>query len=137
MSLASWNLLFVLSRVRVPIFALAIAVLAVPATPGYAAGKHGGGSGSTTPHGTCSVAPNPVGVYQPYTVSGSGYTANELLELWIKNSAGTQVLFPPVDGSGTFAISSLSDYTGPTTVIVYDHTTRSLVRLTSCAFQVV
>jgi hypothetical protein len=126
----------VLSSVRVPIFALAIAVLAVPATPTFAA-KRGGGGGSTAPHGTCSIAPDPVGVYQPYAVSGSGYAGNELIELWITNSAGTQVLFPPVDGSGTFAITSMSDYTGPTTVTVYDHATRSLVRLTSCSFKVV
>jgi hypothetical protein len=126
--------MFRLSRIHVLPVALALAA-AVSATPTFAA-KHDGGKNPVPQRGACSVAPNPVGVYQPYTVSGSGYAANELIELWIQNSGGTQVLFPPVDSSGNFAITTWSDYTGNTTVTVYDHATRSLVQLTSCAVQV-
>lgn len=86
---------------------------------------------------SCYVAPNPNSVGGMYTIYGFNLKPNLLIFVKITDSHGTQVLFPPVDGSGNFIGSSYSAWAGISTASVYDNTnTRKPVLLTSCSFQI-
>ncbi len=104
-----------------------LGAVALSASPAFAAknaaggGKHGGGGSSGT--GTCSVTPNPATLGGLYTVSGSGYSASEVLNVDVVDSAGMQVLLTSADSSGNFHVSSYASYTGSYAVSVYDKTT--------------
>lgn len=88
-------------------------------------------------YGSCYVKPNPNTVGGQYTVYGSNLKPNELIYVWVQDSHGTLVLFPPVDASGNFTITSYSSWSGTSTVNIYDNTNyRKPVFLTSCTFQV-
>jgi len=100
-------------------------------------GKAGGGGGGTTGGGgTCSVSPSVVALGGLYSISGSGYKAGELLNVWITDSHGTQSLFPPVGADGTFTATSYASWSGDSVVKVYDNSGRKMVYLTSCSFSV-
>jgi hypothetical protein len=93
-----------------------------------------GGSASTTAY--CSVTPDPNVVGGMYTVTGWGLKPNELVNVWVTDSHGTQTLFPPVSSTGTFTASSYSSWSGTSTVTVYDNGGRKLVKMATCSFQV-
>lgn len=133
---------------RLRVFLVATVVLAVMAaiviTPAFAAkgggnhtgsggGKHGGTTSST---GSCTVTPNPVNVGAQYTVNGTGFTAGELLDVYVQDSHGTQALMTSADTSGNFSVSSYASWSGTDTVSVYDNGGRKMVYLTGCTVQV-
>ena len=98
------------------------------------AGTSGGGKTTTTAHGSWTAADTSVNAR--YTINGSGFKPGELLNVWVKDSGGTQTLFPPVDASGQFSATSWASWSGAYTVTVYNNGGRRLVWLTSCSFSV-
>ncbi len=129
-----------LPRTILVVLLLGALTVAVTAGPALAAkggnGRGGGGGGTSGGYGSCAVTPNPVAVGGKYTVNGSGFKPYELVTVWVSDSHGTQVLFPPVSSTGTFSISSYASWAGTSTATVYDNGGRSLVYLTACSFQV-
>jgi len=115
---------------------VAVAILASTAfaIPAFAA--KGGGGKTTGGYGSCSVA-GPVPVGGQYTVLGQGFKANELLNVYVQDSHGTQAFMLSADSSGAFSVSSYASWTGTDTVTVYDNSGRRMVYLTTCPFQVV
>jgi hypothetical protein len=112
-----------------------VALLVVGLVAGTAfAGKGGGKPTTTSSHGSCVAADTSVG--NRYTILGSGFKPGELVNVWVKDSGGTQTLFPPVDASGKFTATSWASWTGSYSVSVYNNAGRRPVFLTSCSFSV-
>jgi hypothetical protein len=101
---------------------------------GNAGTSGGGGKTTTTAHGSCTADDTTVNAQ--YTIQGSGFKPGELLNVWVKDSGGTQTLFPPVDANGQFSATSWASWAGAYSVTVYNNGGRRLVWLTSCSFSV-
>ncbi len=112
-----------------------IAGTAFAAKGGNTAPGHGHGGSGTPSAGVCSVTPNPVALGGMYTVNGTGFNPYEMVQVQVSDSHGTQVLFPPIDGTGTFTATSYSSWAGTSTATVYD-SGKTLLKVTSCSFQV-
>jgi hypothetical protein len=113
---------------------VSLMVVGLIAGTAFAGKGGGGGKTSTAAHGSCTAADATVN--DRYTIHGSGFKPGELLNVWVKDSGGTQTLFPPVDSSGNFSATSWASWAGAYSVTVYNNGGRRLVWLTSCSFSV-
>lgn len=116
-----------------------IALIVVGLVAGSAFAARGGGgkpSGGGTTSGACAETSGAVVVGGQYTISGWGFKADQLLNVWVTDSHGTQSLFPPVGTDGRFTAVSYASWAGTSQVSVYDNSGRKMVLEASCSFTV-
>jgi len=120
-----------------------ISLLVVGLIAGSAFAAKGGNSGTGSHHGgssgagACSVTPNPTAVGATFTVSGTGLTPGEMIDVYVANWHGGTWYFAGVSSTGSFSATGWADWAGTQTVSVYDmYATRGGV-LASCSFSVV
>ena len=111
-------------RIGTPILVIALALAMFSVTPALAA--KGGNGGHNTPSNVgLIVSPNPVqaGGHQ-YTVTGSGFTANQIVYFmdWCWGASNTLV-----GGDGTFSLTLTSGFPGTCKFNAYQGTGSQLV----------
>jgi hypothetical protein len=77
------------------------------------------GSPTPAPSPTCRVSPDPATVGGQYTVSGAGFPAGALTNIWVKDDHGTQVYLPAIEADGTFSVTGWASWPGPYEVQVF------------------
>lgn len=83
-----------------------------------------------------NVSPNPNTIGGQYTISGGGFVNLTYMTVYVIDSHGTQVLFPPRDAAGNFSITAYSSWPGTSTVQINDQIRNKLKVVTRCTFQV-
>ncbi len=75
----------------------------VKGKPGGNGGGGNGGNGGAV--ATLTVSPNPVSAFGGYVVSGSGFSANELVSVGIRHTDATYWSTVTTDGNGAFSFT--------------------------------
>ena len=66
---------------------------------------NGGNGGNGGSYATLTVSPNPVAAFGGYVVSGSGFSANELVSVGIRHADATYWSTVTTDGNGAFSFT--------------------------------
>ena len=117
-----------------PLRALAVAGMFLALLPGTALAKGHAAPAAVTSSANCSVSPGVVPAGSLYTMTGSGYAPNEVLEEWINGGLGTVITFGGADANGNMMAQAYAYYTGSYTVSVKDVNSGAI--LATCGFSV-
>ncbi|MFN2614899.1 MAG: hypothetical protein ABR552_08820 [Actinomycetota bacterium] len=113
---------------------LAAGLLSISAGTAVARPPTGGGSSGSA---ACSVTPNPVGVNQTWTLTGTGLAAGQVVNVLISDAYGTSGFNLQANSSGVVTVSWGSAYAGTHNVKINSTGSKKISTLATCAFQVV
>ena len=102
----------------VVILGAALAAGTALAAKGGVKGKpngNGGNGGNGGSYATLTVSPNPVAAFGEYVVSGSGFSANDLVSVGIRHTDATYWTTVTTDGNGAFSFTRTAQ--GPGDVV--------------------
>ena len=92
--------------------------------------------GPTTGSASVVATPNPVAVGSPVTISGSGYRANNQLQVELVTSTSDTYLYAASNGSGSFSLTTTMWSSGTVQVRVWQIERRGASLQASTSFTV-